>query len=59
MKYSLLAIILASVPMIASAHTRWFAENPTPLSANPGPTAFYLSVWAAVIIFIITTGALL
>ena len=57
MKYRLLAIILASVPMIASAHTRWFAENPTPLSVNPGPTAFYLSVWAGVIILIVTLGA--
>lgn len=53
MKYFFI-LALTLLPMISSAHTRWFAEGELePYPRNPD-TGLYLGVWSAIIVAVVT-----
>lgn len=52
-------LLLTSLPVFASAHTRWFADGPIPPLVTTEPTALYLSVWAGIVAVIVACGILL
>lgn len=52
-----LAVLLAfAAPVIAVAHTRWFAEGYIPPYVTTEPTVLYLTVWASVVLGIVCAG---
>lgn len=52
----LLTAFIFLMPILASAHTRWFAEDDLPLFITNEPTVLYLSVWAAVVVTVVLIG---
>lgn len=56
MKKLLLLSLVALLPLLASAHTRWFAEGELEPFTTNEPTSFYLSVWAVIICIILVVA---
>jgi uncharacterized membrane protein YphA (DoxX/SURF4 family) len=53
---SLSFFVVALIPSVAFAHTRWFAHEALPRFSTTEPTALYLSVWAVIVATIIAFG---
>ncbi len=59
MKKSIFSALALMLPVSALAHTRWFAEGEIAPYVSTEPTVFYMSMWVAVMVMVITVGALL
>lgn len=56
MKYLLAIFALTTLPILASAHTRWFADGELPPIETTEPTSLYLTVWGLIVLAITFIG---
>jgi uncharacterized membrane protein YphA (DoxX/SURF4 family) len=58
MKRIIFALGLALLPLVSSAHTKWFADDNMPAVPNE-PGEVYIAVWFGIIFVIVTVGLIL
>jgi uncharacterized membrane protein YphA (DoxX/SURF4 family) len=59
MKYIASLLVFALLPLLASAHTKWFADSELHKFTTTEPTTLYMGVWTAIIILIASIGIFL